>query len=125
MTKSEIKSIMKQIERLKNDIGIGEKRQIEDLTEELILIYGMDYIDEVFHGQLGRIKMLSVTLKKGILFELLAGQNIRVRQTIIGYFLGTGEPTPKSFMLKFQEFQRVLTATETIKRKKVRNERKL
>lgn len=118
MTKSEIKAIMKRLDRIERNLGTGRNTELENLTEVFIEIYGVDYIDEVFYGAFSGNKAVSTTMKKYILFTLLTTQKKRVRQQIVGYFLGTGEPTIESYLKKHMEFQRVLITVGAIKKRK-------
>lgn len=50
MNKTEIKAIQRRLDNLEKTLGVGRKRKLEDITEALIDIYGMRFLDSLYYG---------------------------------------------------------------------------
>lgn len=109
MQRSEIKKYLKKLDEL--DFS---KREYEDITETLIEIWGVDAIDAILFDGLRPVRNRFAPL----FHALLLTDKANVRNTIIGYFLATGDCTAKGFVMKFLEFNRVVAAWGTIQKKK-------
>ena len=93
------------------------QKEYEDITETIIEIWGVDGIDEIlFHG-LRPVRNRFAPL----FFTLLLTDNTKVRNTIIGYFLATGDCSAKGFVMKFLEFNRVMAARSKLIEKRSEN----
>lgn len=113
MQRSEIKKYLKKLDEL--DFS---QREYEDITETLIEIWGIDAIDSILFDGLRPIRNRFAPL----FYTLLLTDNVNVRNTIIGYFLATGDCSTKGFIMKYLEFNRVMMACAGLKKHQIKQE---
>lgn len=109
MKRGEIRKYIKILDAL--DFS---QREYEDITETLIEIWGVDGIDAILFDGLRPVRNRFAPL----FHTLLLTDNVKVRNTIIGYFLATGDCSVKGFVMKYLEFNRVITACSELQRKR-------
>ena len=93
------------------------QREYEDITETVIEIWGIDGIDEILFHSLHPVRNRFTAL----FHTLLLTDSAKVRNTIIGYFLATGDCSAKGFVMKYLEFNRVIAARSKLIEKRSEN----